>query len=242
MERAIRMTMHNAVIVAHGSPGHPQSQDAAMAILAAGVSDVLPKWTIRGATLASPGSLESALHGLESPLIYPFFMSQGYFTGVVLPRRLIRAGCNHLQLPPFGADPAIPALVAEAAMTGARTANLVPEETALLLAAHGSKVSPASRLATLALIQRLLVALPFKAVVAGFIEEPPYLVGAAHDLGRALCLPLFTLTAGHVLDDVPDAMLRAGFTGPILPAIGSHLAVPRVIAAGLERYATKAAA
>lgn len=213
-----------------------------MAILAAGVSDVLPKWTIRGATLASPGSLESALHGLESPLIYPFFMSQGYFTGEILPRRLSSAGCNHLQLPPFGADPAIPALVADAAMTGARIANLVPEKTSLLLAAHGSEVSSASRIATFALIEQLLAALPFKAVVAGFIEEPPYLVDAARDLGRALCLPFFTLTASHVLDDVPDAMIRAGFTGPILPAIGSHLAVPRVIAAGLERYVTKAAA
>lgn len=242
MERAIRMTMHNAVIVAHGSPGTPQPQDAAMAVLAASVSDVLPNWTIRGATLASPGSLESALHGVDSPLIYPFFMSQGYFTSDILPRRLSSAGCNYLQLPPFGADPAIPALVAEAAMTGARTANLIPEETSLLLAAHGSEVSPASRIATLALVEQLLAALPFKAVVAGFIEEPPYLGESARDLGRALCLPLFTLTASHVLDDVPDAMLRAGFTGPILPAIGSHPAVPRVIAAGLERYATKAAA
>jgi len=242
MERAIRMTMHNAVIVAHGSPGTPQPQDAAMAVLAASVSDVLPNWTIRGATLASPGSLESALHGVDSPLIYPFFMSQGYFTSDILPRRLSSAGCNYLQLPPFGADPAIPALVAEAAMTGARTANLIPEETSLLLAAHGSEVSPASRIATLALVEQLLAALPFKAVVAGFIEEPPYLGESARDLGRALCLPLFTLTASHVLDDVPDAMLRAGFTGPILPAIGSHLAVPRVIAAGLERYATRIAA
>ena len=213
-----------------------------MAVLAASVSDVLPNWTIRGATLASPGSLESALHGVDSPLIYPFFMSQGYFTSDILPRRLSSAGCNYLQLPPFGADPAIPALVAEAAMTGARTANLIPEETSLLLAAHGSEVSPASRIATLALVEQLLAALPFKAVVAGFIEEPPYLGESARDLGRALCLPLFTLTASHVLDDVPDAMLRAGFTGPILPAIGSHPAVPRVIAAGLERYATKAAA
>lgn len=213
-----------------------------MSALAARVGDLLPEWTVHGATLASPGNLESALKGMEAPLVYPFFMAEGYFTGDVLPRRLRDTQCSYRQLSPFGADPAIPALVAEVAMTGARNADFVPEETALLLAAHGSEVSPASRLATLSLTQFLLASLPFRTVVAGFIEEAPFLVDTAREVGHALCLPLFTLNAGHVLNDVPDAMSRAGFSGPILPAIGTHFAVPRIIAAGLERHAVRIAA
>ena len=236
------MSKREAIIVAHGSPGDPLPQDIAMSTLALRVADILPAWTVRGATLALPGTLESALKGMKSPFIYPFFMAEGYFTGEVLPRRLRDTQCSYQQLPPFGADPAIPALVAETAMTGARNANFYPEKTALLLAAHGSAVSPASRIATFSLTQLLIASLPFRTVVAGFIEEPPFLIDVARDLGDALCLPLFTLNAGHVLNDVPDAMSRAGFDGLILPAIGTHSAVPRIIAASLERHAVRMAA
>jgi len=242
MERATEMSRREAIIVAHGSPGDPLPQDIAISTLALKVSDLLPEWTIRGATIASPGNLESALKNMESPFIYPFFMAEGYFTGEVLPRRLRETQCNYQQIPPFGADPAIPALVEETAMTAARNRNFVPEDTALLLAAHGSDVSPASRIATLSLTQLLLASLPFRTVVAGFIEEEPLLMDVARDLGDALCLPLFTLNAGHVLNDVPEAMARSGFAGPILPAIGTHSAVPRIIAAGLERHAQRMAA
>jgi sirohydrochlorin ferrochelatase len=236
------MRTPEAVLVAHGSPGDPLPQDQAMADLAARVSSLLPGWTIRGATLASPGSLQQALLGLSSPMVFPFFMAEGFFTRDVLPRRLKAAAGAPRQLPAFGSDPAIPALVAEAAMTGAGKAGLLPEETVLLLAAHGSQVSPASRLATIGLAQHLASSLPFRAVVTGFIEEQPFLADAARGLPLALCLPLFTLNAGHVVKDVPEALAEASFYGPVLPPIGQHFAVPRLIGAALERHALQEAA
>lgn len=236
------MRTHEAVLVAHGSPGDPKPQDQAMADLAARVSTLLPGWTIRGATLAGPGSLQQALHGLSRPMVFPFFMAEGFFTRDVLPRRLKAAAGTPRQLPAFGSDPAIPALAAEAAMTGASKAGLLPEETVLLLAAHGSKVSHASRLAAMALAQRLTSSLTFRAVVTGFIEEQPLLADAARGLPPALCLPLFTLNAGHVVKDVPEALAEAGFHGPVLPPIGQHAAVPRLVAAALERHALQVAA
>lgn len=213
-----------------------------MVELAARVSSLLPNWTIRGATLACPGSLEEALHGLATPLVFPFFMAEGFFTGEVLPRRLkASSGVPH-QLPTFGSDPALPILVSEAAMTGAGKAGLLPEKTILLLAAHGSQISPASRVATMGLARHVSASLPFCAVVAGFIEEQPYLADVAKGLSPALCLPLFTLNAGHVVKDVPEALAEAGFQGPVLPPIGQHAVVPRLIAAALERYALQEAA
>lgn len=213
-----------------------------MTELASRISSTLLGWTVRGATLASAGSLERALRDMVSPLVYPFFMSEGYFTGEVLPRRLEEASATYRQMPAFGTDPAIPALVTEASMTGARIANLVPEDTSLLLAAHGSQVSPASRVATLELANVLRATTPFNIVVVGFIEEPPFLAGAARNLGPSICVPFFTLNAGHVMRDIPEAMATAGFEGPILPPIGTHFAVPRLIAAALERHVVKAAA
>jgi sirohydrochlorin ferrochelatase len=236
------MRTTEAVLVAHGSPGHPEPQDQAMAELALRVSSLLPGWTVRGATLASHGSLQQALHGLATPMVFPFFMAEGFFTRDVLPRRLKAAEGNPRQLPAFGSDPAIPVLASGAAMTGAGKAGLLPEETVLLLAAHGSQISPASRIAAMGLAQQLASSLPFRIVVTGFIEEQPFLADAARGLSPALCLPLFTLNAGHVVKDVPEALAAAGFQGPVLSPIGQHHAVPRLIASALERHALQEAA
>ncbi len=59
-------------------------------------------------------------------------------------------------------------------------------------------------------------------MTTGFVEETPSLADAARDLTPAICLPFFALRAGHVVDDVPAALAEAGFTGPLLPAIGEH--------------------
>jgi sirohydrochlorin ferrochelatase len=234
--------MHEAVIVAHGSPADPLPQEEALAALAAEVEAGLPGWRVRGATLAAPGSLATALDGFSRPLVYPFFMAEGYFTGEVLPRRLREMHPAARQLPAFGSDPELPRLVSEAALAGTRDAGLRPETTALLLAAHGSQVSPASRMATLKLAEILSAASPFRAIVTGFIEEAPFLTESAQGLGDAICLPLFTLNAGHVIDDVPEALAEAGFTGRLLRHIGAHRQVPGMIAAALARHAIREAA
>ncbi len=184
-----------------------------MADLAARVSAFLPGWTIRGATLAMPGGLGRAMDGLLRPYLYPFFMASGYFTGGVLPKRLAALDLAARRLPPFGADPALPALIGEIALAGAAQAGLALCDATLLLAAHGSKVSPASRDATLNLVRTLRSALPFGSIIAGFLEEPPYLSDAARGLGPSICLPLFALKAGHAGIDVPERLSAAGFTG-----------------------------
>lgn len=237
MVPATDMTSHDAVIVAHGSPGEPLPQEKAIGALAAEVAARLPGWTVRGATLALPGSLAESLDGLERPLVYPFFMAEGYFTGEVLPRRLSQLRADTRQLPAFGSDPDLPRIVGEAAMSGAHDAGLVPQSSTLLLAAHGSRVSPASRTATMRLVERLSAVLPFQEVLAGFIEEPPFLATIARDLGDAICLPLFTLGAGHVLNDVPEALAEARFKGPLLQHIGAHPAVSGIVSAALQRHA-----
>jgi len=125
--------------------------------------------------------------------------------------------------------------VAEAALIGARAAGLAPHQTTLLLAAHGSPTSPASETATRALAATLTARHDFAAVTVGFLEQPPLLARAARNLGPALCLPLFALRAGHVARDLPAALAEAGFTGPLLPAIGEHPAVATLIARAMAR-------
>jgi sirohydrochlorin ferrochelatase len=231
-----------AVIVAHGFPSNPKPQDERLKELAASVEALCDGWTVRGATLAMPGSLDAALAGLHSPLVYPFFMAEGYFTGRVLPERLAKGAASARLLPPFGSDPALASLMIRCALDGARDAGLDPRSTALIIAAHGSKISSSSKNTAFVMAQLLASQTPFRRVNIGLIEEKPFLAAAARGLGPAICLPFFALKAGHVEDDVPGALAEAGFGGPVLPAIGEHAAVPRLIANALQRATQKAAA
>ncbi|MDX5401824.1 MAG: cobalamin biosynthesis protein CbiX [Rhodobacterales bacterium] len=226
----------DAVIVAHGAPADPAPQEVVLQALAAAIAPHLPQgWRIRGATLAATGALETALDGLTDPLIYPFFMAEGFFTGTLLPRRLADAGATGArQTAPFGIDPALPALMARVALAAATSA---PAETNLLIAAHGSKVSRTSADSTHAMVTGLGPLTGFSRILAGFVEEAPFLEDQARTLSHGICLPFFALEAGHVTGDIPEALEAAGFQGPILPPIGQHPDVPALIAAALIREA-----
>ncbi len=230
----------DALIVAHGSPADPAPQEATLMALAVRTAFWLPGWRVRGATLAAPGALEAALTRLHDPLIYPFFIAEGWFTRTTLPRRLADADHPGLtQLPAFGHDPALPALMAELALAAAEDHALTASRTTLVLAAHGSKVSRASATITEEVAAKLRSYGIFASVRCGYIEEAPYLSDALApgDHGPALCLPFFALNAGHVQDDVPEAWARAGNPGPLLPPVGEALFVPRLIAATLSAHA-----
>jgi sirohydrochlorin ferrochelatase len=231
-----------AVLVAHGLPSDPEPQDAVMEALADAVARRLPGWLVKGATLALDGSLASALRGLDCPIVYPFFMAEGVFTGHTLPRRLAVLAPKARQVAPFGKDPALPALMARAALEGARSHGLDLANTTLLLAAHGSKISSTSKDSALDMVRKLAGLTSFRQVSAGFIEEAPFLEHAARGLGPAVCLPFFATRSGHVEIDVPRALVHAGFSGPLFPAIGEHPAVPMVIADALMRAKQKVAA
>ena len=56
--------------------------------------------------------------------------------------------------------------------------------------------------------------------------------------GPAICLPYFASRAGHVEVDVPGALAKAGFPGPLLAPIGADAEVPGIIAAALARAAS----
>ncbi len=226
----------DALIVAHGAPSDPAPQEIIIKTLAARVADYLPGWRVKGATLAAEGALENALKGMTTPFIYPFFMAEGWFTGTNLPKRLNGAGVTDAhQLRPYGTDPDLPALMARTARRGARKAGLTPADSALLIAAHGSNISRRSSESTYEMVEHLSRIGGFARVVAGFIEEPPYLSDVARDAGPALCLPFFALNAGHIVDDVPLALSEAGFIGPTLPPIGQAEETPALIAAALRR-------
>lgn len=233
--------MSQAVIVAHGSPSNPDEQQEALRALARAVGALVPQWEVRGATLAAGDVLGEALRGLDRPLVYPFFMAAGWFTGKELPRRIAALGAEVRQMAPFGLEPELPRLIAEATTKAAHDAGLEPAESGLLLAAHGSRTARRSKDSSYAMAENLTRLTGFGRIAVGLIEEPPFLADTAREIGRGVCLPFFALHAGHVTDDVPQALRAAGFEGPCLPPVGEHPGVPALIAAALRRAAAHAA-
>lgn len=221
--------MAKALIVAHGQPGNPGPQQAATQALAAQVAALAPDMQVGGATLAMPGALDQAC---DDMLIYPMFMAAGWFTRSELPRRLTLAGAQQARiLPPFGADPGLPALCRHLLEQAAAQQGWPLADTHVLIAAHGSGRSRAPAQAALRMAQDLA---PLT-VTCGFIEETPFLSDAARDLpARSLCLPLFASRAEHVTDDLPQALSQAGFQGLTLPPVGLARDVPAMIAASLR--------
>lgn len=221
-----------ALLTAHGQPSAPEAPEAALADLAAEVAAVLPDWEIRSATLSTPGRLEQQAE--EGAVIYPFFMSNGYFTTKVLPKRL--EGCAVTITAPFGLDAGLASLAAGAMRQEAQAQGWALEDVNILLAAHGSARGPYAAAAAFIFAKALSQALPGPRINCGFVEQAPSIAAAAALLPKeSLCLPFFAQTGDHVRDDVPRALQEAGFAGRTLPVIGALPGASHLIAQALER-------
>ncbi|SOC07753.1 sirohydrochlorin ferrochelatase [Rhodobacter sp. JA431] len=217
--------MRNVLIVAHGFPSDPEPAQAALETLATKVEALLPDAKVGAATLACTGALREAVAAQPDALIYPFFMAEGWFTKVQLPRRLAELDHSAEILPPFGREPALPDLI------GQTLKDAGPE---VILVAHGSQVSRSSHDMTVELARTLAPRLPKQHLRLAFLEEMPHLREVAAHYRAATCLPLFVLRGGHVAQDVPQALEEAGFSGTLLPALGELEDVPALIAESLR--------
>jgi sirohydrochlorin ferrochelatase len=205
--------------------------------LCARVAAHLPDWRVHGATLAKPGALERAMQAAgPAPLIYPMFMTDGWFVRSALPKRL--AGAPHTMLAPFGVDPHLPPLIAGILRRHLDSLGWTASETTLLVAAHGSGRSDGPKRDTEAFVQALGEHLSFARVLIGYVEQPPLLADAAREAPeQALCLPFFAAEGGHVQEDLPEGLAEGGFAGPCLDPIGTLPEIPRLIAQGVQEAA-----
>ncbi len=199
-----------------------------MRMLAQHVQSLRPEDRIIGATLAKQGALSAALEGLDSPMIYPFFMAQGWFSKRELPRRIRELGIEARHLEPFGVDPNLPSLIAGIVR---ETGSAEP----VILVAHGSKVARRSRDSVHGMADHLRALTDMPDIHIALIEEPPYLRDVSRAVKTGICLPFFALRAGHVVDDIPEALKEAQYQGLLLPEIGAHPKVPALISAAIAR-------
>lgn len=222
-----------AIITAHGQPSAPEAPEVALAELASDVADHLPGWDIRSATLSSPRRLERVAE--DGAIIFPFFMSSGWFTTKVLPKRL---GSSRVRITdPFGLNPTLATLAANALRGQAKSLGWDLSDVNILLAAHGSARGPHAAAAAFVFAKSLASALPGPRINCGFVEQAPSITAAAEQLPeKSLCLPFFAQAGDHVRDDIPTALSAANFAGCSLPVLGALPGVSRLIANALVTF------
>lgn len=230
--------MPQAVIVAHGQPSDPAPAQAALEALARRIDALCDGVSVHASTLAAPDALETCLDGLREPaFIYPLFMAKGWFVTSALPKRIGDRPARILD--PLGIDPELPSLVADALGSALAVRGWSAAETDLVIAAHGSgrRANPAA--VAKGFVDALSQIIAFKSSRLGFVEQPPSISEAATASGdQSICLPFFACTGGHVLEDVPEELARASFSGAVMPVISELPQVQEHIAQTLSALRT----
>jgi sirohydrochlorin cobaltochelatase len=144
----------------------------------------------------------------DTIIVYPLFLSDGYFARVRLPELLDEAiATTHPRalriLPPLGLDPGFPVFITEQAAAAARARRLGPSRINLVLLAHGSSTDPASCIATGRLAEAIGKRRRFRSVQMALLGESPSLAQTAARLaGPMMVLGLF---AGDGMHGATDA-------------------------------------
>jgi sirohydrochlorin cobaltochelatase len=200
------------LLIAHGSARYP---DAGRAVLghAAAIRDAGHFAAVAVGFLSGAPTVAEALAALPPGPVYvvPFFMEDGYFTRVAVPKAL--EGNDNLRVcPPIGTHPGLTELIAariesrhRPSWSGlTRPPQAMPAPTEIVLVGHGSARSPGRRLALHDHAERLGARM-------ALLEEPPLIgdVLAAVSGPTIAVLGIFAGEGGHVLDDLPAAIETA---------------------------------
>ncbi len=199
--------------------------------------------TVSYGVLNGEPALADALRGADKAnadrmLIYPFFMSGGYFVQKILPERLREAGLATRAriLEPLGLDPALPGLLLSRSLSTARDAGLDPAHTRLLIAGHGSKSGRASAEATEAVASAVRSKAEFAKVASAFLEEPPFIAEALRAEPEPAVVAGFFFGEGmHGHDDIPQAIEEAAVRCVYTRSVGNDPAIPALVEAAVRR-------
>lgn len=193
------------LLIGHGSTRHVQAGRIlyrhAEALRAAGHA-------VAVAFLNGTPSVQEALQPLGSRAlrVVPFFMEDGWFTRVAIPRAL--AGTRAHLCPPIGTHPALPALIRRQAAATCERLSIPMQEAAVLLIGHGSASAPGRHLALHGHAAALAADRHFATVVPACLEEPPFVADALAGLRThpVIAVGYFANLGGHVTQDLPTLL------------------------------------
>ena len=184
------------LLIAHGSTRYPDAGRTVLAHAALIRSQGHFAEVAVGLLNGSP-SVAAALASLTPRTIHvvPFFMEDGYFTRIAVPKALGDAP-NLRFYPAVGTHSGVVGLI-EAKIAGHTPSDIV-------LVGHGSAKSPGGRYALHDHAERL-------GARVAFLEEPPFLADALDGAKGPLVavIGIFAGEGGHVRDDLPALLTAA---------------------------------
>ncbi|WP_373235645.1 CbiX/SirB N-terminal domain-containing protein [Cohaesibacter celericrescens] len=196
------------LIVAHGERGG-RFDNARVLELADEVRNNIGNVQVEAGVLKGSPSISDAWTRLKSShkLIYPFFMSDGYFCNRILPRKLAQEIDHSIDaltmLPPFGVSEWLANCVTSALLQDIEQLGLKGTRPPLLIAAHGASIDKQSSKRTRQLADKLKRTGNFGRISCGFLDEAPHLSDMIGEvLPNTVVLPLFNGLGSHSVDDM----------------------------------------
>jgi sirohydrochlorin ferrochelatase len=232
------------LLAAHGER-RADADNAGMVRLARSLADKGVATEIGFGFIKGSPTVDEAITALISRdvVVYPLFLSDGYFTRVALPRLVEEARRRHEGraisiLPPLGLEPALADVIADEAMASAHSLAKLSAETSIILFAHGSEKDQASRVATERLADRVRQRQCFCDTRIALLEEAPSLADAIKGMsGTIIVVGLFVGEGMHGADDARRlvAELKREDVRLIGP-IGTFAGIEAVIASAVTRH------
>jgi sirohydrochlorin cobaltochelatase len=157
-------------------------------------------------------SLREVLRMVDSPEIYvvPNFISEGYFTEVVIPRELElagpvtdRSGKLIKYCEPVGNDPRMIELLLRRAREVAP--HVPPEETSLLIVGHGTSLNEKSAEAARSQARAIREKGIYAEVSEAYMEEAPFVADWRKNTSQpnVVVVPFFIADGLHSFQDIP---------------------------------------
>ncbi|WP_180966731.1 CbiX/SirB N-terminal domain-containing protein [Cohaesibacter celericrescens] len=196
------------LIVAHGERGG-RFNNARVLELADEIGYKIGMVQVEAGVLKGAPSIAEAWSRLNTPnkLIYPFFMSDGYFCNRILPQKVAEEIGQSIEtltmLPPFGVSDWIAEGVTSALLQDISRLGLSGHRPPILIAAHGASIDRQSSRRAHELADKLKRTGNFGAISCGFLDEAPHLSDMIGDvLPNTVVLPLFNGLGSHSVDDM----------------------------------------
>lgn len=192
------------LLISHGSARYP---DAAVAMHrhAEALRQAAVFAQVEVALLHGAPSVDEALARIAAPAlrVVPFFMEDGYFSKVGVPRAL--AGRAAMMCPPVGVHDGIAGLIEHQALAACDTLGVASRTAAVILLGHGSASVPGRALALHRHASRVAATELFARVEAACLEEAPFIADTLSGLRAhpVVVIGCFANHGGHVRDDVP---------------------------------------
>jgi len=171
-------------------------------------------------------------------LVFPLFMSDGYFVRIKLPGILIDQGfADTERMTPFGLmEPLVDLIEHRLKSLASLSGGFAPHDLPILLVAHGSRSGePASRQRAEAIAATLSLR-GLGTIHLAFIEEPPSVAEQLAALDPTIVVGLFASQGTHALDDVKALVdARPGVLHHVA-AIGTDAAVAEMVIEAIDRH------